>query len=246
MRQAFFITSFNDPESASISMAQFAPLGSTCDLILSDQSTDSACVTEYQRLCQQHGFRYAHNENQGASEAKRKIVEIASREEYTLLHQISEDFELVPEGEQHPASPLGNKDFLFVKEATKLVTQHPHISFVNWTWFRSSGHDHHGYNWGDTRSPTDFSLRRLQGFSLFHVPHDVSMMNWPYTGRVEHVAQLQNFARWLTPGTPHQLKQHELSGGEWSLAFVSKGKGVSLYAHPVRHRNRVKPEGSLP
>lgn len=243
MRQAFFITSFNDPSSASVSMAQFAPLGVMCDLILSDQSTDAACVKEYQRLCEWHGFRYIHNENQGASAAKRKIVEIALRESYTFIHQISEDFELVPEGEQHPAAPLGNKDFLFIKEAAKLVIQHPHIAFVNWTWFRSVSDENHGYSWGNP--PSDFLLRRLHGFSLSHVPHDVSMMNWPYTGRVEHVASLHNFASWLTPGTPHQLEQNERSGGEWALAFVSKGHGVALYAHPVRHRERVKPVGSL-
>lgn len=243
MRQAFFITSFNDPTSAGISMPQFAGLGSMCDLILSDQSTDNSCATEYQRLCVEHGFRYIHNENQGASAAKRKIVDIALREGFTIIHQISEDFELVPEGEQHPAAPLGNKDFLFVKEATKLVIQQPHISFVNWTWFRSTTSENHGYNWGNP--PRDFLLRRPHGFSLSHVPHDVSLMNWPYTGRVEHVAQLHNFAQWLTPGTPQQLEQNERSGGEWSLAFVSKGKGVSLYAHPVRHRDRVKPAGSL-
>lgn len=246
MKQAFFITSFNDPASAATSMRQFAPLAETCELILSDQSTDYACIAEYQRLCLEHGFRYIHNENAGASAAKRRIVEIALQEEFVLMHQISEDFELVPEGEQHPSAPLGNKDLLFVKEAARLVIQHPHISFVNWTWFRSSGHDHYGYNWGDSPSPKDFSLRSLHGFSLFHVPHDISLMNWPYTGRVQHVAQLHNFAQWLTPGTPHQLKQHELSGGEWALSFVSKGKGVALYAHPVRHKNRVKPAGSLP
>ena len=103
MRQAFFITSFNDPASASISMPQFAPLAEMCDLILSDQSTDALCVAAYQSLCGQYGFRYIHNENKGASAAKRRIVEIAAQEGYTFIHQISEDFELVPEGEQHPA-----------------------------------------------------------------------------------------------------------------------------------------------
>lgn len=243
MKQAFFITSFNDPASAQISMSQFAPMAESCDLILSDQSTDAVCVAQYQQLCSHYGFRYIHNENKGASAAKRKIVEIALREGYTFIHQISEDFELVPEGEQHPASPLGNKDFLFLKEAIKLVIQCPHISFVNWTWFRSTTHANHGYNWGNP--PSDFMLRRMHGFSLSHIPHDVSLMNWPYTGRVEHIAALHNFASWLTPGTPHQVEQSEKSGGEWKLAFVSKGKGVALYAHPVRHRERVKHEGSL-
>lgn len=224
-------------------MSQFAPLGEMCDLILSDQSTNADCIVNYQSLCAQYGFRYIHNENKGASAAKRKIVEIAAKEGYTLLHQISEDFELVPEGEQHPAAPLGSKDFLFVREAARLVIQHPHISFVNWTWFRSVDKEDHGYNWGNPRS--EIHLRRLHGFSLSHVPHDVSLMNWPYTGRVEHVAKLHEFAQWLTPGTPHQLQQNELSGGEWSLAFVSKGHGVALYTHPVRHRDRTKPAGSL-
>ena len=130
-----------------------------------------------------------------------------------------------------------------MKEAAKLVIQHPHISFVNWTWFRSVGREDHGYNWGNPRS--DFPLRRLHGFSLSHVPHDVSLMNWPYTGRVDRISELHKFAQWLTPGTPHQLEQNKLSGGEWALAFVSKGHGVSLYAHPVRHRERIKPPDSL-
>lgn len=244
MKQAFFITSFNDPESAKISMSQFSPLGSMCDLILSDQSTQDDCMTQYQQLCDQYGFRYIHNPNHGASEAKRKIVEIAFQEGYDLIHQISEDFELVPKGEQHPASPLGNEDFLFVKEAAKLVIQHPHISFVNWTWFRSSNQENHGYCWGSP--PKDFQLRRLHGFLLSHVPHDVSLMNWPYTGRVEHIIQIHKFAQWLTPGTPSQLEQNKSSGGEWAIAFVSKGRGVSLYAHPVRHRTRNKHPDSLP
>ena len=241
MKTAFFITSFNDPDSAAISMAQFGPMAKNCDLILSDQSTDPACVDRYVELCAKHGFRRIQNENKGASEAKRRIVEIAHKEEYTFMHQVSEDFELMPDGEQHLAAPLGRDTFL--EDATALLDRFPHIAFVHWTWFRSSVAWDHGYTWNDP--PKDFQLSRTGGVTLSYVSQNVCLMNWPYSGRVSELVRIGEHARSIVPGCDTHQRQNELSGGEWARAFVSKGHGVALYAHPVRHRERVKPVGSL-
>lgn len=241
MKTAFFITSFNDPDSAAISMAQFAPLADGCDLILSDQSTDAGCIVKYQSLCMEHGFRHIRNDNQGASAAKRKIVEIAQTEEYTFMHQISEDFELVPDGEQHLASPLGRESFL--TDAITLLDRFPHIAFVHWTWFRSTMRNDHGYTWNNP--PMDVRLTRTPGVNLSYVSQDVCLMNWPYSGRVSELSKINDYAQTIIPGCDAHVKQNRLSGGEWARAFVSKGRGVSLYAHPVRHRERKKPIDSL-
>lgn len=241
MKTAFFITSFNDPDSAAISMAQFGPLAKDCDLILSDQSTDPECIERYNFLCKTHGFHRISNENRGASEAKRKVVEIASDSGYTFIHQISEDFELVPDGEHHLAAPLGRESFLL--DATMLLDRFPYISFVHWTWFRSSTAWDHGYVWNNP--PKGFQLTRTSGVNLSYVSQDVCLMNWPYSGRVSELLQIGRLAQSIVPGCETHQRQNELSGGEWARAFVSKGRGVALYAHPVRHRERVKPVGSL-
>lgn len=241
MKKALFITSFNDPASAAISLPQFGTMANGCDLILSDQSDDHACIQQYQNLCQMHGFRYISNLNKGASEAKRRLVEIALREGYEFIHQISEDFELVPMGEENPAAPNGRASLL--RDAETLLFTNPSISFVHWTWFRNEHHK--GYFWNRYREAAVHFNHRPH-LSLAYFTGEVSLFNWPYSGRVSDIAAIHKKASAITPLDESHKRDNQASNGEWAQAFVSCGHGAVFYAHPVRHRDRIKPEGSLP
>lgn len=241
MKTAFFITSFNDPESAALSMPQFGPLFQHCDRILADQSDNEEHACRYAQLCDQHGFLHRRFKNQGASAAKRNIVRVAKEMGYQIMHQISEDFELTNDETRRSACPSGHN--AFVADAERILIHHPHIAFVNWSWFRSRSGTDWGYEWGKI-SPS-FEVEMIPGVSLGVIAHNVSLMNWPYSGRVEEICRIMDYAATIVPGTEFHKKQNNASGGEWSLSFVSRGRGACLFAHPVRHWGRVRPTGSL-
>jgi len=241
MKKALFITSFNDPESAEISMAQFKPLFQGCEFILSDQSTDTIAIDKYKSLCRNYGFNRIHNMNGGASAAKRRIIQIASDEGYDVMHQLSEDFELMPIGEENPSTPNGRNSF--ISDSESLLNNLSHISFVHWNWFRHSKHV--GYFWNLHRSAV-VNINHASFSKLAYMTGEISLFNWPYSGKVDDLVGIQKKASKTQPATIQQTKDNLASNGEWAQAHSSVGRGVALYAHPVRHRNRVKPEGSMP
>lgn len=239
MKHAFYITAFNDPKEAAKSMREFGPLFPDTQKFLSNQSTEDFWP-EYELLCQQNGFTHLRWLNQGATAAKRKIVEHASQNGFDLISQISEDFELTPFEETHP-SVVNGREF-FLKDSLKLLEKKD-IHFVHWTYFRHG--IHRGYFWSRERGPKA-RYRREEGVTLSYLEGEVSLFNWPYTGKVKQIMDLWNRSDGVVPQNEHEERDNRWSGGEWALTQVSLGRGVCLVAHPVRHTERpVKPDGSL-
>lgn len=239
MKKAFYITAFNSPQEAGRSMAQFGPIFPDSEKFLSNQSTPEH-LPKYEELCRLHGFTHLTWENKGATAAKRKIVEHAFHNGFEIMSQISEDFELNPPSKTHPAVVNGREFFLHDSEALLKV---PDIHFVHWTYFRHG--IHRGYFWSAVRGPK-VRYRREDGVTLSYLEGEVSLFNWPYTGKVKQLMDIWNRSSSVIPQTTQEEQDNLWSGGEWALTQVSIGRGVCLVAHPVRHTDReVKPEGSL-
>lgn len=241
MKHAFYITAFNDPKECAHAMEQFTPLFQECDRYLSNQSTEEFHA-EYDALCQKYGYKHLKWANQGATDAKRKVVQHAASIGAEFISQISEDFELTPLEETNPSVANGREFFL--QDAMKILVERPKTSFVHWTYIRSG--IHRGYFWSRERG-ANTRFRRHPNTTLHYLEGEVSMFNWPYTGKVKDVHDLWQQASLHAPSNDLDIKDNANSAGEWALTQVSLGKGVCLVAHPVRHTDReVKPEGSLP
>lgn len=240
---ALYITCFNQPESAGRLLAELSgvPGFADHDLILSDQSTDPVLRKGYLDLAKQYGGRHVVQEHLGATMGKRQVVEHAVKAGYEYLSQISEDFELTTEETRHGAFVSGAQWFL--EDALRLLQQVQQIPFVHWTCIR--GGDGFGYLPGGS-TPMGNRILRLPGMRLAYIMGDVALWNWPYTGRVAALALIWKHGTKLVPGCDSHRKWAEGGGGEWKQQWVSQGHGACLLAHPVRHRDREKPEGSLP
>lgn len=238
MKHAFYITGYNDPESAKALLEDlaFLKLRETHDCFFADQS-DEQFRGRYAELCKEHGFEHIRRMNRGANDAKRFIVKHAHANKYPIMSQISEDFRLTTPETCHPAAPCG-RDY-FLKDAIRIVEHFQHIDFVNWTFFRMGAYNQ---GWGVFPPMT---LHRFPGITLSWMEGNVALFNWPYTGRVDSLMHIHGRADRIIPGTPEDQDLHERTKGEWAQAFVSRGRGVILMAHPVEHTNRVRPEGSI-
>jgi hypothetical protein len=240
MKHAFYITAYNDPKEASRSMAQFGPLFPEAEKFLSNQSSEEFWG-EYDALCKEHGFTHLKWTNEGASAAKRKVVKHAHQNGFGIISQISEDFELTPFEDTNPSVANGRNHF--VKDALKILTEEPKLAFMHWTYIRSGVHQ--GYFWSLTRGPS-MRFRRHPKTVLPYLDGEVSLFNWPYTGKVKEVDELWEQALIFTPKDTQEVNDNKASGGEYALTQVSLGKGGCLVAHPVRHTDRAKkPEGSM-
>lgn len=240
---ALYITSFNDPKSAAHLMGQLANLEGMgdYDLYLSDQSTDEDLAAEYDALCEKHGYHHLRWENQGATVAKRTVVEHAESKGYTLLSQISEDFELTTEETRHPAFVSGAA--FVIKDSLTLMQQVQCLPFLHWSCIR--GKDAFGYlTAGGMRMPNQ--IHRHPAVTLAYLRGEISFWNWPYTARVSYAAQIWRHGQMMVPGCEEHRKWAQGGGGEWKQQWVSHGHGACLLANPVRHTERRKPSGSLP
>lgn len=240
MKTAFYITCYNAPDKCHRLLGQLATLPGFKDhqLFLSDQS-DDFFAREYARLAVTHGATHLRWPNGGATKAKRTVVDHAFTNDFSFLSQISEDF--VFTDTPHPSVVHGRDTLL--PDAMALLLQAPHLSFVHWCYFRQDGHK--GYFWNEHRSARE-TLKRYPGVTLSCVEGEVSLFNWPYTGRVRALKALWDCSQDITPVAEQHKKDHAASGGEWALAFVSRGHGACFMAQPFSHPDREKPSGSLP
>ncbi len=243
MKPAFYITTYNDPGNCSQLLDQFDSLAllSSYDCFLSDQSDDQHAPA-YASLAEAHGFRHLRNVNQGASAAKRRIVEHAAESGYEFMAQVSEDFALLDATNCQPWLPAGTDTFLH--DAHHLLLMRPELTAVYWT-FSMCSKGSHFWLWSRERS-AQLRLDRLPGMGLAYAHGEVALSNWPYTARVQAMRQSWERARSFKPVTERQHVLMRDSGGEFGLSLVSMGQAAALLANPVGHRDRAKPAGSLP
>lgn len=236
-----YITCFNAPELCRNVIVKLTELGHAKrhELIISDQS-DEGFQPVYRAMSIEFGCTYVHHENKGASGSKRSVLRHAKQHGYTIVHQMSEDFII---GDSVPWLPSGVGTFLEDSEA--ILTLFSELSFVKWNL-------HTGHN-GDMsyikRGTAWFgglSIRAIQGINLMFAVGSVQYSNWPATWRVADVASIWEAAStWVAPNE-EEAAISKGSNGEWAASHCGVGKGAVLIANPMRHPERVRPEGSLP
>lgn len=243
MQTAFYITSYNDPESCKSLLTQLESqaLPERYDCFLSDQSDDQHAPC-YARLAARFGFQHVRNVNQGASAAKRRIVQHARENGYEYMAQISEDFAVLDSSTCQPWLAPGTATFL--DDAMHLLLRRPELAAVFWT-FSMCRDGSHLWLWSRERDTT-LLLDRLPGMTLAYAYGEIALSNWPYTGRVQHIAQAWERALAFQPVSDRQKELHAGSGGEFALSLVTLGQAAVLLANPVGHARYHRPPGSLP
>lgn len=243
MKTAFYITSYNDPESCECLLTQLESkaLPERYDCFLSDQSDDEH-APRYAALAARFGFNHVRNVNHGASAAKRRIVQHAHEHGYEFMAQISEDFALLDSNTCQPWLTPGTETFL--EDAKHLLLMRPELAAVYWT-FSMCSTGSHLWLWSRERG-AKLCVDRLPGMTLAYAHGEIALSNWPYTGRVQAITQAWERALAFKPVTDKQNMLYKCSGGEFALSLVTMGQAAALLANPVGHTGRVKPSGSLP
>lgn len=234
-----YITCFNSPELCRNAVKKMYELGHAQrhGLVISDQS-DEAYQVMYRALAFEYGCAYVHHENKGASGSKRSVLRHAKECGHAIVHQFSEDFVI---GDCHPSLPSGLGTFLEDSEA--ILERFPELAFVKWNIHTA----HNGDMTYMRRSEEWFGglqLRSIKQSSLLFAVGCVQYSNWPATWRVDAVSAIWEEADKWEPPTEKDSKISIGSGGEWAASKCAPNKGAVLIANPMRHPERILPEGS--
>ena len=236
-----YITCFNSPELCRNVIVKLTELGHAKrhGIIISDQSEERFQVV-YRALAVEFSCKYVHHENKGASGSKRSVIRHAKERGYTIIHQMGEDFLI---GESHPSFPSGVGSFL--EDSETILNLFSDLSFVKWNLHTGHNGDM-SYMKRGTAWFGGLSIRAINGIDLLFAVGVVQYSNWPATWRVDDIAKIwESGDVWIPPSEviANLVKD---SGGEWAASHCGTGKGAVLIANPMRHPERVRPEGSLP
>lgn len=236
-----YITCFNSPELCRHVVVKMTELGHSQrhKIIISDQS-DERFQPVYKALAEEFNCGYVHHENRGASGSKKSVLKHALEYGYQVIHQLGEDFII---GENHPSLPSGIGSFL--EDSERILERFPELSFVRWNIHTSYNGDM-SYMRREEKWFGGLQLRAISTSSLLFAVGSVQYSNWPATWRVSGVNSIWEAADKWTPPDFETVKIVNGSGGEWAASHCGVGKGAVLIANPMRHPERVRPEGSLP
>lgn len=242
MTHSLYITCFNAPDMLErlIKSGLRQAIPKMCQIVLSDQSTDESCKARYSEIAKRIGGTHVHNENFGASEAKRAQIKHAAKSGVDIMSQISEDFFLP--GPVPPASWLPS-GVSFIHDCIAILGSRPEVKFVNWCMATGGGTP--AWNSLHTR-PSVLTFRKEKGSHFAHVEGEIYMTGWPYTARVPFAAKQVEYVEGIAGG---EVLRRFPEGGEWILARYSAGAGACLVAQPVVHDRidpATKPSGSRP
>ena len=213
-----------------------------CSVIIFDQSTDDNAIAYYEDAANRLGGTYVHNENRGASAAKREQIIHAANNGYDVMSQVSEDLVVAPLGDC-PWLPAGHPSF--ITDSEEILKQRSHIQFVNHNatmcgdWDVTTTWQHR-----DLRN-ANLSFHKLTGSRLAHLEGEVMITGWPYTGRVKFLQRCVEMMLGLAPSSVYEKFQE---GGEHVLARYTMCAGASLVARSFYHDRGEdrKPNGSRP
>jgi len=236
-----YITCFNSPELCRNVIVKLTELGhaNRHGIIISDQSDEPFQVV-YRALAVEFSCEYVHHENKGASGSKRSVLKHAQERGYAMIHQMSEDFLI---GENHPSLASGVGSFLEDSEA--ILNLFRELAFVKWNLHTSHNGDM-SYMKRGTKWFGGLSIQAINGINLLFAVGAVQYSNWPATWRVDDVAKIWEVGDTWNPPSEEVAQLVKSSGGEWAASHCKGGKGAVLIANPMRHPERVRPEGSLP
>lgn len=213
-----------------------------CDVVIFDQSTDAAMASAYMTKAGEMGASYVHNDNRGASAAKRNQIIHASKNGFALMSQVSEDLVLSPGGE---VSWLPRGAPSFIDDSIKIMEARSHIQFVNHNmvmcgnWNACSCFPHNEFR------TANLSFHKLEPSRLAHVEGETMITGWPYTARVKFMAKCAEMVLGIAPSSTYEQFSE---GGEWVLGRYTFGAGASLVARTFYHDRGgdKKPVGSRP
>lgn len=240
-----YLTCYNAPEKCRNLLASFRNAGHLQgrQTILSNQSTEEFVIL-YERICAEFGCEHVLHENAGATRAKRAVAQNAALRGHDVIHQLSEDF-VFADSLCHPC--LACSVQFFLQDSEQILEQMPDLDFVKWCLYTGVDGDM-SYIWNSSKwfgRSGQINIRK-GAMTPFLTGNLVQFTNWPATWRVQSVLKIWEEAdKWTPPNQLHK-EQVEISGGEWAASHCGIGSGAVLIAQPVRHPDRIRPEGSRP